>query len=203
MQFVEDLYKSIWPHKTFPGIQYILINGSDREQHVSINALNIMGVNEGIRKMCYFVGYMYGPNTLSDGTLLPDDDPPVGSEKQVHLRIGTVIRKYCKHVVYKKGGVIAKDVDEKLLKENNEYLLLGYHGGQKGETNGEFVISVRVRLAGSRKENNLYSWTSSGSNTAIAASYQTLKKWQQLITSIHPNLIAQITSLIRSAMIIS
>lgn len=107
MQFIEAFYNALWPNRHFPGLEGVIMHGSDREKDVVINALNTLGVNAGVREACMFVGYMLGPKKLSDGTLIGHDaDPPTGSKRAIGARIRAALQLHCKNVSLVGGDAV-------------------------------------------------------------------------------------------------
>lgn len=203
MQFIEAFYNALWPNKRFPGLDVVIAHGSHREKCVVINALNTLGVNAGVREGCEFVGYMLGRMELPDGALIGHDaDPPAGSKRAVGARIRAAIRRHCQNAAMVRGEAVLSKKSKWLGhgRPLNDAILskvLGYHGGEKGPIHGRLNVMMQALFTPPDSTPapplTLYSWSSDGNDSSIAATYGTFRKWDSLLDSVHPMLGASMT----------
>ena len=195
-KFISSWFSTLYADKRrFPGLA-ALANGTSRQQCIFVNAINVLGVNAGIRPACLFVGYMFGPAVFHNGERSPlDDDAPTRTSKDIAKRLVKLIRRYCPNVhvdvpqVLQDEAVVhmshiaafrrVKDMDQilqsKTCIESQVAKLLGYIGGQEGPGAGALSIEIglQFKIPGIGTDKGiqytrvrLYSWDANISNEA-------------------------------------
>ena len=134
--FLHSFFKAV-TGEDFPGLSTVQKSGVVKQQSALINALNILGVEYGVRKLMLFSGYTYTVPYFPNEALQknPKIVRAVAESVSSHLKNVMLIDP---EAVIAKGVKVPRRASRKKLGE-----LLGYVS--PGEQNGPLLIEMRIQ----------------------------------------------------------
>lgn len=207
--FVRAFFHAVWgAHARYPGIETVFARGTDRQKHVLANALNALGVEEGIRPAAEFVGCMYSRVTLAGRSggrrrYLEDPDPPTDDTNTIARRLKAALAEHCPNVrlfereaivhVKHLTGIRSEFSSRNMTQRENERLFARYFGYVGGESVGyeprAIQVSVSASFGASAQVLTLYSWSALiGKLVTVDRIRDLAGRWDKVMRFVHPDL---------------